>query len=84
MAEAANKVHKKLEQFAPYICIMLLLLLWELLCVTKVVPEYMLPSPLKVLRAFCSDFPLLMHIDEILNHGKVVNIPWKSFETSKC
>lgn len=40
---------------------MLFLLSWELLCVAKVVPEYMLPSPLKVLRAFCSDFPLLMH-----------------------
>lgn len=26
------------------------------------------------------DFPLLMHVDEIINQGKPVNIPWKSFE----
>lgn len=26
-----------------------------------------------------SDFPLLMHIDEIINQGKQVNIPWKIF-----
>ncbi len=28
-----------------------------------------------------SDFPLLMHVDEIINHGAEVNIPWKAFET---
>ena len=26
------------------------------------------------------DFPLLMHVDEIINQGKEVNIPWKDFE----
>ena len=26
------------------------------------------------------EFPLLMHVDEIINQGKPVNIPWKSFE----
>ena len=26
-----------------------------------------------------SDFPLLMHIDEILTEKKPVNIPWESF-----
>ena len=26
------------------------------------------------------DFPLLMHVDELLNEGKTVNIPWKKFE----
>lgn len=26
------------------------------------------------------DFPLLMHVDELLNKGKTVNIPWKKFE----
>ena len=29
------------------------------------------------------DFPLLMHVDELLNEGKTVNIPWKKFE-KKC
>ena len=28
-----------------------------------------------------ADFPLLMHIDDIINHGKPVDIPWSSFET---
>ena len=26
-------------------------------------------------------FPLLMHVDDIINNGKPVNIPWSSFET---
>lgn len=26
------------------------------------------------------DFPLLMHIDEIINQGKEVNVPWDKFE----
>ena len=26
-----------------------------------------------------ADFPLLMHIDEILTQGKEVNIPWEAF-----
>ncbi|MEG0496306.1 MAG: glycerol-3-phosphate dehydrogenase [Eubacterium sp.] len=28
-----------------------------------------------------SDFPLLMHVDTIINNGAEVNIPWASFET---
>ena len=28
-----------------------------------------------------SDFPLLLHIDDIINHGAEVAIPWSSFET---
>jgi glycerol-3-phosphate dehydrogenase (NAD(P)+) len=27
------------------------------------------------------DFPLLLHIDDIINHGAGVNIPWDKFET---
>lgn len=26
------------------------------------------------------EFPLLLHIDELINQGKAVNIPWKAFE----
>ena len=26
------------------------------------------------------DFPLLMHVNELLNEGKALNIPWKAFE----
>lgn len=28
-----------------------------------------------------SDFPLLLHIDDLINHGAAVNIPWNDFET---
>ena len=28
-----------------------------------------------------AQFPLLMHIDELINQGKPVNIPWSKFET---
>jgi glycerol-3-phosphate dehydrogenase (NAD(P)+) len=31
-------------------------------------------------KAKLSDFPLLIHIDEIINHGAKVAIPWKSLE----
>ncbi|MDD2414587.1 MAG: glycerol-3-phosphate dehydrogenase, partial [Eubacteriaceae bacterium] len=27
------------------------------------------------------DFPLLLHVDKLLNEGEKVNIPWKSFQT---
>lgn len=29
------------------------------------------------------DFPLLMHVDEIINQGKPVDIPWEKFVTDK-
>jgi glycerol-3-phosphate dehydrogenase (NAD(P)+) len=28
-----------------------------------------------------ADFPLLLHVDELVNQGKTVNVPWKKFET---
>ena len=27
------------------------------------------------------DYPLLMHVDEIINRGAEVNIPWEKFTT---
>ena len=39
--------------------VILLLVLWELISVTGLVPSYMLPSPVDVVRAFVSDWPLL-------------------------
>lgn len=26
------------------------------------------------------DYPLLMHVDGLLNHGEKLNIPWKKFQ----
>lgn len=34
-------------------------------------------------KADLSDFPLLMHVDEIISEGKAVDIPWKAFTTEK-
>lgn len=44
----------------PVIVIALLLILWQTACVLEWVPGYMLPSPVMVVKAFISDFPLLM------------------------
>ncbi|HHX60223.1 MAG TPA: ABC transporter permease [Epulopiscium sp.] len=38
-----------------------ILVSWQLLSAVKIVPKYMLPSPLDVIRALILDFPLLMH-----------------------
>ena len=32
-------------------------------------------------KAKAEDFPLLLHIDDIINGGAEVNIPWAAFET---
>lgn len=31
-------------------------------------------------KAAAADFPLMLHVDDIINNGKDVNIPWGSFE----
>ncbi len=37
-----------------------LLIVWQLLCTTGLVPSYMLPSPSDVIKAFVSELPLLL------------------------
>lgn len=32
-------------------------------------------------KASASDYPLLMHIDDIISNGSLVDIPWKAFES---
>ncbi len=51
------KLKHRLE---PFILIFLILALWQFLSMSGVIPSYMLPSPLKVVKAFCGDFSLLM------------------------
>lgn len=41
--------------------VFILLLIWQLICMTGWVPEFMLPSPVQVVQAFVADFPLLMN-----------------------
>lgn len=45
--------------------VFVLLILWQGACVLRLVPEYMLPSPMEVIAALWDDFPLL------LQHGRV-------------
>ena len=42
------------------IAVTALLIIWQLLCTTGLIPSYMLPSPVEVIKAFVSEFPLLM------------------------
>jgi len=51
------KLKHRLEPFA---LIIFILLLWQLLSISGFIPSFMLPSPVKVIIAFCKDFTLLM------------------------
>lgn len=41
------------------IAVALLISIWQLLCMTGMIPKYMLPSPAEVIAAFVSELPLL-------------------------
>ena len=51
---------KARHRIEPFILIILILSVWQVLSVSGFIPAYMLPSPLKVVKAFCMDFKLLM------------------------
>lgn len=51
------KFRHKLE---PYYLIALILIIWQILSTSGLIPAYMLPSPYRVIQAFCSDFKLIM------------------------
>ena len=40
--------------------VVILLVIWQLVCTTGVIPSFMLPSPTEVMQAFVSEFPLLL------------------------
>ncbi len=40
--------------------VILLLIIWQTVCSIELVPSYMLPSPIEVIKAFVSEFPLLV------------------------
>lgn len=46
--------------FVPAAVVIIFLLVWQMACAFEWVPSYMLPSPVQVVQAFVSDFPLLM------------------------
>ena len=53
------------DKIAPSIIIAVLLIIWQTLSMVNIIPKFMLPSPFEVVRAFVSDFPLLMEHTEI-------------------
>ena len=57
MKERSENITRKLPAA---LALILIVLVWELICVTGVVPAYMLPSPVAVVKAFFGDFPNLM------------------------
>lgn len=55
-----EKLKNMLRRNAPSCtAVVAFLLLWQLVCVTGIIPSYMLPSPVGVLRAFVDEIPLL-------------------------
>ena len=48
------------HNWLPVIPIAAIILLWQLLSMSGIVPPYMLPGPLRVMEAFAADFQLLM------------------------
>ena len=49
-----------ISKLLPFAAVALLLVLWQIVCSAGLVPEYLLPSPVDVFKAFISDFRLLM------------------------
>ena len=49
-----------IDKLLPLGTFAVIIAIWQILSVTEVVPAFMLPSPVKVVKAFVSDFPVLM------------------------
>ena len=57
MREKWGSVKNKIPAIAALVVIVII---WQILCSTGIVPAYMLPSPVAVVKAFFGDFPNLM------------------------
>lgn len=55
-----KKLQNIINKVSPFLAISLILIVWQLLSATGIVPKFMLPSPADVVMAFINDFPLLM------------------------
>lgn len=55
-----KKLQSIINNVSPILAIAFVLIMWQLLSATGIVPKFMLPSPLDVVMAFINDFPLLM------------------------
>lgn len=55
-----KRLRSIINKISPVLAIALILIIWQSLSATGVVPKFMLPSPLDVVTAFIKDFSLLM------------------------
>ena len=55
-----KKLQNIINKLSPFLAISLILIVWQLLSATGIVPKFMLPSPADVVMAFIDDFGLLM------------------------
>lgn len=55
-----KRLRSIINKISPVLAIALILIIWQSLSATGVVPKFMLPSPLDVVNAFIKDFSLLM------------------------
>lgn len=55
-----SKKNSPYSRLIPVSAIAALLVIWQVVCMLGLVPEFMLPSPAGVVKAFAGDFPLLM------------------------
>lgn len=61
MNKEKTKKENRIRKMTPVFVLAGLVLIWQVVCMTGLVPGYMLPSPVDVVKAFISDFPLLMY-----------------------
>lgn len=55
-----KRLKNTISRLSSYAVIVGILIIWQVLSLTEIVPSYMLPSPVEVVKAFMLDFPLLM------------------------
>jgi ABC-type nitrate/sulfonate/bicarbonate transport system, permease component len=55
-----KRLQSIINKIAPVLAIAIILTVWQIVSSTGMVPKFMLPSPLDVVKAFIEDFPLLM------------------------
>lgn len=60
-----KKFQNTINKISSIYGILIILIFWQLASQFEVVPSYMLPSPISVIRAFISDFALLMKHSEV-------------------
>jgi ABC-type nitrate/sulfonate/bicarbonate transport system, permease component len=58
--EKRKKPVEASDIWIPILVITAILIIWQIVCMIGAVPNYMLPSPVQVVKAFIADFPLLM------------------------